>query len=168
MNWLSKLLGREKRRFRRHLAPPLTAFYWDGGHSTPRVVPDISQNGIFIRTEDRWFPRTLMRVTLQRKSNDPKKSEESITLQCRVVRAGEDGVGMAIMFADEDKSPFPVRLGSTATRKQLGKFIERLLAEERESPIPATPHLPFPGLATLNIQTNPDNPSTNYPPPNNP
>lgn len=137
MNWLSKLFADpDKRRARRHSSLPVIAIYWDGGLYTPHTVPDISQNGFFVHTEDRWSPRTLIRVTLRKESEDSEKSAESIMLQCRVARIEENGVGLAIMLAEEDKSAFPALLGSMATRGQLNKFLERLHVEATETLIP--------------------------------
>lgn len=141
------------------------AFYWDGGVSHPHVVPDISHSGIFVRTVDRWFPRTLVRVTLQRKSDNPQESEETLTVQCRVVRSAEDGVGMAIMLADEDKTRYSDGVGSLATRKQLNKFLEQVREAAEKLPPPESPYLPFPELAplsepaTLEDKPNPAEPS---------
>lgn len=157
MKWLSKLFGpRDRRRSRRHSSPPLMAFYWDGGSSTPHPVPDLSHTGFFIKTADRWFPRTLVRVTLQRRAEDPEVSTDSITVQCRVVRTGDDGVGMAIMLAEEDQSEFPATLGSLATRRQLNEFFERVLTDATEPPIPEHPYLPFPDLEQITAQANLD------------
>lgn len=134
-NWLSKLFtAGERRRAQRYPSPPVMAFYWDGGIPTPHAVPDISRTGIFVKTEGRWSPRTLLRVTLQRKTEDSQEPGETITVQCRVVRAGKDGVGLAIMLADEKKRNRPVALGSLATRKQLHEFLKRLLADTTETP----------------------------------
>ncbi len=157
MNWLAKLFAaRDRRRARRHFSLPLIAFYWDGALSTPHAVPDISHRGLFVRTQDRWLPRTLVRVTLRKSSERPDKSEETLTVQCRVVRAGEDGVGMAIMLAEEEKSDFPATLESLATRKQLNEFFERLLADPKETPLPEPPYLPFPELAPITVQASTD------------
>lgn len=166
MNWLSKLFSRDQRRSRRLPSPPILAFYWDGGVSHPHVVPDISHTGIFLRTADRWFPRTMVRVTLQRKTDNPQQSEETITVQCRVVRSAEDGVGMAIMLAEEDKTEYPASLGSLASRKQLNKFLEQV-REAAEKINPAeSPYLPFPDLAPLPVTAHPEEkPTSDQPSP---
>jgi hypothetical protein len=145
MSWLSKLFAPpDRRKASRHPSPPLLAFYWDGESPKPHAVPDISRNGIFVKTEDRWTASSILRVTLQTQSEDPQKSGETITVQCRVVRAEEDGVGMAILLAEENRSGSPAALGSPATRRQFKKFIEHLAAEMTEKPLPDPPHLPFP------------------------
>ncbi len=157
MKWLSKLFsGRDRRRSKRHFSPPLMAFYWDGGIPIPHPVPDISRTGLFVKTADRWFPRTLLRVTLQKQSEDPEMPDETITVQCRVVRTGDDGVGMAFMLAEEDRESFGLSLGSLATRKQLNRFFEDLVADANGLPVMENPYLPFPELVETGKQFNPD------------
>ena len=155
MKWLAKLFKRERRRSKRYPNPPVNAFYWDGGHSTPRRVSNISYHGLYIRTEDRWYPRTLIRVTLQRTSLDPQIEGESIMLLCRVVRTDEEGIGMAIVLAEEDKSDYPISLGSQATRKELNKFIERMLTGATSTPMTKTPRRSILGLGNTASQASP-------------
>ncbi|MGC8549074.1 MAG: PilZ domain-containing protein [Acidobacteriaceae bacterium] len=141
---MSKLFGTsERRRARRQISPPLLAFYWNGGLPEPHVVPDISRTGMFVKTNDRWSESSLLRVTLQMQSEDPQKSGETITVQCKVVRAEEDGVGMALMLAEDKKSKEEAAAGSMATRKQLKTFLEHLSAAAEELPQSQTPDLPF-------------------------
>ena len=155
MKWLARLFERERRRSRRYPNPPVEAFYWDGGLSVPRKVSDISHHGLYIRTEDRWYPRTLIRVTLQRKSLDPQTEGESIMLLCRVVRTDEEGIGMAIVLAEEDKSDYPISLGSQATRKELNKFIERMLTGATTTPRTKAPSVSILGLGKTASQSGP-------------
>ena len=146
MKWLSRIFNlRDRRRETRKLSPPLMAFYWDGGIPIPHAVPDISRTGLFLKTPDRWHPRTLLRVTLQRKTQDPLEPEETITVQCRVVRTGHEGVGMAFMLADGYHDGSPNTVGRLASRKDLNRFFERLASDfENEAPLPGHPYLPFP------------------------
>ncbi|MGC8548233.1 MAG: PilZ domain-containing protein [Acidobacteriaceae bacterium] len=146
MKWLSRIFNlRDRRRDERRLSPPLMAFYWDGGIPVPHAVPDISRTGLFLKTPDRWHPRTLLRVTLQRRTQDPLEPEETITVQCRVVRAGHDGVGMAFMLADGYRDGSPTSVGRLASRKDLHRFFERLaLGFNDDSHTVDHPFLPFP------------------------
>jgi hypothetical protein len=146
MKWLSRIFNlRDRRRDARKLSPPLMAFYWDGGIPVPHSVPDISRTGLFLKTPDRWHPRTLLRVTLQRRAQDPLEPEETITVQCRVVRAGHEGVGMAFMLADGYRSDSEISVGRLASRKDLHRFFERLASDfEDDSLVQEHPYLPFP------------------------
>lgn len=146
MKWLSRIFNlRDRRRDTRTLSPPLMAFYWDGGIPVPHAVPDISRTGLFLKTPDRWHPRTLLRVTLQRMTQDPLEAEETITVQCRVVRTGHEGVGMAFMLADGYRDGSPTNVGRLASRKDLHRFFERLALDfSGDSATVDHPFLPFP------------------------
>lgn len=144
MNWLSKLFtARDRRRSKRHSSPPLVAFYWNGEVSNPHPVPDISQSGLFVKTGDRWSPRTLLRVTLQRAAGDSENTDEAITLLCSVVRTGDDGVGMAIVLAGQDRSGSRASAGSLATRRRLKEFIEHMDKDTTETQTVGGLHLAF-------------------------
>lgn len=150
MKWLSKIFSaRDRRRAARHAAPPLMAFYWDGGIPIPHAVPDISRTGLFVRTADRWHPRTLLRVTLQKKSTDPLQSDETITLQCRVVRTGEEGVGLAFMVAEGFNGDGQQAVGRLATRKELNRFFKSLAADSNGYSAAENPFLPFPEVTEV-------------------
>lgn len=153
MKWLSRLFSsRERRRSERHASLPLMAFYWDGGIPVPHAVPDISRSGLFVKTADRWFPRTLLRVTLQKQSADPEHTDETITVQCRVVRTGEDGVGMAFMLAEDMREDQPSDVGTLATRRDLNQFFEHLVSDVNGASTFEHPYLPFPEMEHLNGQ----------------
>ena len=157
MKWLSKLFAApNRRRSKRHVSPPLMAFYWDGEASKPHSVPDISQTGLFVRTPDRWYPRTLLRVTLQRPAADSEQADDTITLLCRVVRTGDDGVGMAIMLAGQDQSDSGASVGSLATPKQLKKFIEHVVKATTETPAAEGLHLEFSELGSITDPSSPN------------
>jgi hypothetical protein len=146
MKWLSRIFNlRDRRRATRKFSPSLMAFYWDGGIPVPHSVPDISRTGLFLKTPDRWHPRTLLRVTLQRRTQDPLEPEEAITVQCRVVRTGSEGVGMAFMLAEGHRDGTPGGVGRLASRKELHRFFERLSSELHDDPQTVDhPYLPFP------------------------
>ncbi len=143
MNWLSKLFSPgERRRASRQSSPPLLAFYWNGELPEPHAVPDISRTGMFVKTNDRWSESSMLRVTLQVQSEDPEKDGENITVQCKVVRTEEEGVGMALILAEDRKSNHAAA-GSMATRKQLKTFLDHLSAAAEGQSLPQTPYLPF-------------------------
>jgi len=145
VKWLAKLFAaRDRRRAARHFSPPLMAFYWDGGIPIPHIVTDISRTGLFLRTADRWHPRTLLRVTLQKKSKDPIQPDETITVQCRVVRTGEEGVGMAFMLAEGYSADAAANVGMLASRKHLSHFLNQLAEDFRGLSEQDNPFLPFP------------------------
>lgn len=145
IKWLSRVLSmQERRRSERKFSPPLMAFYWDGGAPSPRLVPDISRSGMFLKTSDRWYPQTLLRVTLQKNPEDSSQSDEAITVQCRVVRADDDGIGVAFMLAEGPSRKDPMDTVRLATQKDLNRFIQGLVSDFHEMEDPEYPRLPFP------------------------
>jgi hypothetical protein len=49
---------------------------------------------MYLLTTQRWYPGTLVTMTLQRTEKDQAGVRQSITVQARVMRSTEDGVGL--------------------------------------------------------------------------
>jgi hypothetical protein len=49
---------------------------------------------MYLLTTQRWYPGTLVTITLQRTEKDQAGVKQSITVQARVMRSAEDGVGL--------------------------------------------------------------------------
>src|ERR1019366_451978 len=64
-SWLQRWWSTELRQAPRHPAPGLEAFYWDGLPPSPHDVRDISSTGLYLVTDERWYPGTLVLMTLQ-------------------------------------------------------------------------------------------------------
>lgn len=76
---------------------PVTEFvvyYPDEESQKPAGIKDISSTGVYLLTDERWMPGTRIPLTLQRKGPIEEDPTCKITLQGRVVRWGEDGVGL--------------------------------------------------------------------------
>ena len=100
MKWLARSKSHERRNGARHSAPQLAAYYWNGARATPHGVRDLSVSGIYIVTVDRWYPGTLVMVTLQKPVEDADaRSPQAIGVQAKVVRSGPDGVGFSFHFS---------------------------------------------------------------------
>src|ERR1700748_3625508 len=102
-NWFEELMSRDPRRPQRYLAPRLVAYFWDGGAPAPHCVRDISATGLYLLTTQRWYPGTLVTVTLQRTEKDQTGVKSSITVQARVMRSAEDGVGLRFVLHKTEK-----------------------------------------------------------------
>ncbi len=103
--WFSRLLNPEPEDARitaRESLPGLIAYYFTGGTPQPHAVRDISQTGMYIVTEERWYPGTVVRVTLTNRHNPT--NERSITVNAKAVRAGSDGVGFEFVLEERDRS----------------------------------------------------------------
>ena len=100
-NWLQRLLKPEPsdpRKAPRTVLPWLVAYFFTGGSPAARGIRDISATGMFVVTEDRWYPGTVVRITLTDQRNPT--AERSFTLNAEVIRSGADGVGFRFVLRD--------------------------------------------------------------------
>jgi len=102
---LQRWFSRDRRRARRYARPELVAFCWTGAAPAPRRVDNISDTGMFLLTDERWLPGTLIAMTLQKANSNGDDPEDAIAIQTRVVRWGPDGEGLDFIlpaYADSD------------------------------------------------------------------
>jgi hypothetical protein len=92
-NWFEELMARNQHRAQRYVAPRVIAYFWDGGTPAAHCIRDISSTGLYLLTTQRWYPGTVVTLTLQRTEKDDAGVRQSITVQARVMRSAEDGVG---------------------------------------------------------------------------
>jgi hypothetical protein len=92
--FLKKLVSQERRRAGRRIIAGLVAYYWDGGRPTAHNVKDISLTGLYMLTQDRWYPGTIIQLTLQETDKTIAPSDRWIIVHAKVVRQGPDGVGL--------------------------------------------------------------------------
>jgi hypothetical protein len=97
-NWFEELMFQHQRRAPRYIEPRLVAFYWDGAAPEPRYIRDVSSTGFYLLTEQRWYPGTLITMTLQRTERTDDGSKSSIAVQAKVIRPGDDGVALAFVL----------------------------------------------------------------------
>jgi hypothetical protein len=98
-NWIERLLSTEpddKRVALREAIPGLTAFFFTGGAPVPHGIRDVSETGIYVLTEERWYPGTVIRMTLT--DQRQPTAERSFTVNAAVMRWGNDGVGLHFIF----------------------------------------------------------------------
>ena len=113
---LNSLLDR--RRGERIVDRSIVAYYWNGSVPLPHRVRDISQTGIYLFTEERWYPGTMLRLTLDFKTGaaitpGAAAPVESTRVWSKVVRFGADGVGFEFMLL------------KAAERKKMADLIEK-------------------------------------------
>ncbi|HMD76888.1 MAG TPA: hypothetical protein VKG86_05895 [Terracidiphilus sp.] len=126
-NWLERWWSPDPRKAPRVSAPGLAAYYWTGTVADARDVKDISSTGLYVVTEERWYPGTLILMTLQRTDDGEKSTEHAISVHSRAVRWGKDGVGLQFVLRnseppDPKKGP-PI---NAVSKKELEKFLEQL------------------------------------------
>jgi len=126
--WLQKLLGMEPpdpRKAPRESLPGLTAYFFTGGTPVGHGVKDISLSGMYVFTQERWYPGTMIRMTLTDR-HEPTV-ERSITLNAAVMRWGNDGVGLRFVLASpKDRNRGYEGTAEAADVYQVAQFLDRL------------------------------------------
>jgi hypothetical protein len=129
-SWFESLFSNDRREGDRSPGPPLMAYYWDGATPVPHRVRDINSSGMYLLTERRWYPNTLITMTLQRSDKSEGDPERSIVITTRVIRADSDGVGLAfILPRSRNSADPPTTLATPADRKMLKEFLAHLPGE---------------------------------------
>ncbi|MDR3736113.1 MAG: PilZ domain-containing protein [Acidobacteriaceae bacterium] len=106
-SWFERLWSEERRQAERRASLPLLAYYWDGAEPKSHPVRNISPEGMYLLTDQRWYPNTLLSMTLTRTDKTEADPYRAIRLTARVVRSGSDGVGMAFLLPDSRQSENP-------------------------------------------------------------
>lgn len=121
-SWLERWWSPDPRKAPREHAPGLAAYYWTGGPPEAHPVKDLSPTGLYVVTEERWYPGTLILMTLQMTDVGERIAERTICVHTRAVRWGKDGVGLQFVLQNEygDQSM------AAADRKALDRFLLRL------------------------------------------
>jgi len=127
-NWLERWWSPDPRKAPREKAPGVAAYYWNGAAPKAHTVHDISASGLYLITEERWFPGTLVLMTLQKTGDGEEIAERSIAVMSRAVRWGNDGVGLQFFLLDESNA----RKGLTqnmdvVSKKEFARFLQRLM-----------------------------------------
>ncbi len=125
--WLQNWLSSDRRRAPRQPLPGLVAYYWTGSAPRAYQISDISASGFYLLTEERWFPGTMVLMTLQRTDSSGKNLDDSIAVQSRVVRWGSDGLGLAFVVSRSlDVANGDSARENGADKKTLDRFLSRL------------------------------------------
>ncbi|MGO8932077.1 MAG: PilZ domain-containing protein [Terracidiphilus sp.] len=99
-NWLTRLLlgdhPVDPRKTQRESLPGLIAYFFTGGTPEGHEVRDFSLTGIYIVTSERWYPGTVVQVTLT--DRHQPSIVRSLTVHARAVRSGGDGVGLEFVL----------------------------------------------------------------------
>jgi hypothetical protein len=98
-SWLQRLLAPEPpdpRKAKREALDGLSAYFFTGGAPVAHGVRDVSLTGLYVLTSERWYPGTMVRMTLTDR-HEPT-AERSITLNATVMRSGDDGVGLRFVL----------------------------------------------------------------------
>lgn len=126
-NWLERWFWPDPRKAPRRPASGLAAYYWTGAAPLPHWVRDVSSSGLYLVTGERWYPGTLVLMTLQRTECKEEAVERSVAVQSRAVRWGPDGVGLQL----ELPNATDLRLGrhpllDGVSKKEFEHFLDQL------------------------------------------
>jgi hypothetical protein len=105
-NWLERWWSPDPRKAPdmrkapREMTPGLAAYYWNGSAPKAHSIRDISSTGLYVVTEERWYPGTLILMTLRDTIDGEESVEHSISVHSRAVRWGVDGVGLQFIPQD--------------------------------------------------------------------
>ncbi len=125
--WLDRWWSPDPRKAPRKAAAGLAAYYWNGSNAHARAIRDISATGLYVVTEERWYPGTLVLMTLERSDRGEQVAEQSIAVESRAVRWGPDGVGLQfILPGEQDRPRGQTPLMDAAGRIELERFLEQL------------------------------------------
>jgi PilZ domain len=129
--WLKRLFSRERRRSKRWQPASLVAYYWDGAAPVAHRIRDISTTGLYLLTDQRWYPGTVIEMSLQEKGVSDDERDRSIRIAARVIRLGANGVGLAFVL--------PYNHGSDASKevniRTLKTFLRGLKREDDQADI---------------------------------
>jgi hypothetical protein len=99
----------------------MTAYYWDGGSAVAREIENASTSGALLNVPnaEQWYPGTLVTVLLQRAPEHPETpaAMDSISVRCKVVRMGVDGLGVVFLLDNREE------------RKAVERLLRRSLAD---------------------------------------
>jgi len=101
-----QLSGQDRRIAKGNHWPRLVAYDQEGGALEVHGVRDLSSNGVYLMTTERWPLGTHVTMILQRTDAlEDNLGNGAISVQLRVVRWGRDGVGLAFMQSDAEEAP---------------------------------------------------------------
>ncbi len=123
--WLNPVAptNSDRRQAHRRYVPGMVAHYYTGGAPKPHDVADISMTGLYLLTEDRWMPDTMIQMTLQKPCAKGER-KQSITVLSKIVRRGSDGVAAQFVMPESlDPQSHDVQPSQTTDRFSLARFL---------------------------------------------
>jgi hypothetical protein len=129
-DWWKGLFAKsdDRRRSDRVRAPKLAVYYWTGSRPVQHEVRDISPTGLYVVTDERWYPGTIVKMTLQRTDGDAAGSVQHVSVESRAVRWGEDGVGLQFILLENGKPGIESRvLNEVMDKKGMERFLSPFL-----------------------------------------
>ena len=131
MNWLSQPDRQE--RAVRYPTPGVVAHYWDGDAPKSHPVKEMSLAGAYLLTTEKWWTGTIMTISLKHAAEGagPAPAASVVSLSCKVVRHGPDGMGIAFMPHTKEEREALRRLIRSAVAKPAPPVHRKNGASER-------------------------------------
>ena len=124
-SFLARWLSFDRRRSPRLAFPGLAAYYWTGSAPQAHSIRDISNTGLYVVTNERWYPGTIILMTLQIRDLRGETPDFTIAIQSRATRWGKDGVGLTLVLPQLD-GPERRLLSEGADQAQFERFRKQL------------------------------------------
>jgi hypothetical protein len=125
-SWLQRFLNPdppEPRKAARAELAGLTAYFWNGGVSVAQTIRDISSTGLYVLTEERWYPGTMIQMTLKKTECGNPDAVCAISVMVKVNRWGNDGVGLSFVVQDKRH---PQVEAQGVNREELDQFLKQI------------------------------------------
>jgi Flp pilus assembly protein TadG len=156
MNFLAAcsewLFSKERRASERRAAPRLVAHYWNGATPMARPVQDFSSTGLFLKTDDRWYPGTQIVMSLQRTDCPESDPNRTISVNAAVVRRDAEGLGFHFLPTVAPKSRVARKMSLLgADKKTLQNFLRHVHADEGQALIEYLLVVPLIFLLIVNV-----------------
>jgi hypothetical protein len=126
--WLHRWWTRtpDPRRAAREPAADLEAYYWNGDAPEAHKVRDISSTGLYLITDSRWYPGTVLLMNLQQTGVGEQPGKYAIPVHSLVIRSGPDGVGLQFVLDEGKKKIAGPSTAEVVNSKQLDQFLRSL------------------------------------------
>jgi len=123
VRWLFS--GVQDRAKQRQPATGLFAFFWTGGAPQAHVIRDINSSGLYVRTSERWYIGTVVRMILSLANGMDSSAGPSICVHAEAIQWGNDGVELRFVVPDHPRQVrgLPPAIDG-ADREQLAQFLE--------------------------------------------
>ena len=96
--------ARDRRCAPRQPAAELDAGFWYGASPQSRAIRDISASGLYLITQEQWYPGTIVRLALRTRDVTWQDQAQALSILTRVTRWGRDGVGLQFLAPDSEKT----------------------------------------------------------------
>jgi hypothetical protein len=86
---------------------PVVALFHNGGAPQAYPVKDVTADGAYLVTPERWYPGTIVSLVLQydpcytQVAETNGRPEAIVRMRGRMLRSGPDGVGLSFVYLNE-------------------------------------------------------------------